>query len=253
MQEIVEIIGPTGSGKTAHLKALADHGPFVVETRHRVREHVFMLVKSISVWIFLQAKCRFLDSTLLFLRRLCVYHAALKTVESGARKSSDKRKGDKKLLREVHLVDEGIFHILLMHKFVSLKEQAAWDFFARQQICKLAGDKTIVVFALTVSHDRRRERLRIRNEIESERLRVANHGRGGTFGPLGVEFIRSLECEAAGRMKVVMLDNNGEGEHSIAANVAMIQTVLKTREEVLGPVGSPAGIKGVCSGKHGAL
>ncbi|MBB3188794.1 hypothetical protein [Halomonas cerina] len=250
-QGIVEIIGPTGAGKTAHLKALSNEAPFFIEARHRVRQHLFMLVRSTMAWVFLQLRFCFLDARLSLFKRICVYYAALKTVEEGDKKACEKGKSHEKVQHEVHLVDEGVFHVLLMHRFASLKEQAAWAFFSRQQICRLAKNESIVIFVLSVSRERRHERLRVRNEIESERLRVANHHKGGAFGPLGVEFIRSLECEAAGRVKVVVLDNNGED--SVAANVAMIQAMLMTQEEVLGPVGAPAAVEGAWKRKHGAL
>lgn len=180
---------------------------------------MFMLLKSIWVWVFLQLKFCFLDTRLYLLKRVSVYHAALKTLELG-----EKRHRPGLGQQGVYLVDEGIFHVLLMHRFASLKEQAAWSFFARNQICKLVEDRDAIVFVLSTDSGLRRERLKRRNEIESGRWRVANNQKGLAFGPLGVEFIRSVTCDADGPLKVVVVDNNSEG--GIESNVERIKAIL---------------------------
>lgn len=82
----------------------------------------------------------------------------------------------------------------------------------------------MIVFVLSVDQKVRDERLKRRNEIESERLRVVNNLQGLTLGPLGVEFIRSVTCDADGLLKVVVVDNNAEG--GIEVNVERIKESL---------------------------
>lgn len=215
----VEIIGPTGSGKTAHLKALSEDSRFSIGTRHRIRLHMFTLLKSTWVWVFLQLKFRFLDTRLFLLKRVSVYHAALRTLEIGEKRY---RRGP--VSQGVYLVDEGVFHVLLMHRFANLKEQSAWEFFARRQICRLVQDRDVIVFVLSVDHALRIERLKRRNEIASERLRVADNHKCLPFGPLGAEFIRCVNCDSRGHLKVEELDNNGED--AVKSNVDSIKTIL---------------------------
>lgn len=162
-----------------------------------------MLIKSIWVWLFLQVKFFFLDARLIMFKRMCVYHAALKTSLLGEKRLKSSR--NKKV---VHLVDEGVLHVLLMHGFASLKETVAWSYFSRRQLFQLVKEKDVIVFFLSVDRRLRRERLDRRNGIESERLRVANNLQGLVFGPLGIEFIHSLACDPVGLMEVMIVDNN---------------------------------------------
>ncbi|MBB3229562.1 hypothetical protein FHR97_000377 [Halomonas stenophila] len=195
---------------------MSEDSRFTIDTRHHIRQHVFILVKSIWVWLFLQIKFFLLDARLIMFKRVCVYHAALKTSSLG-----EKRVKRNQHLKMGHLVDEGALHVLLMHKFASLKEKAAWSYFSRKQLCQLVEDKNVIVFFLSVDEGLRRERLERRNEIESERLRVENNLRSLAFGPLGIEFIRSVTCDGDGRLKVVVVDNNAEG--GIESNVEGIR------------------------------
>lgn len=125
----VEIIGPSGSGKTAHLTALSKDSRFTIDTRHRVRQHAFMLLRSICVWLSLQLKFCLLDTRLIMFKRVCVYYAALKTSTLG-----EKRHRRNRCPQGAHLVDEGMLNVLLMHRFASLKEQVAWSFFHKKDL-----------------------------------------------------------------------------------------------------------------------
>lgn len=215
----VEIIGPTGAGKSTHLNALRGDARFSIRTRHRIRQHTFVLLRSAMVWVYLQLRFCFLDTRLFLLKRVCVYYAALKTLEHG-----DKKFRPGPVHQGVYLVDEGVFHVLLMHRFASLKEKAAWGYFARRQICNLVEDSDVIVFVLSVDPSLRSKRLKIRNEIESERLRVADNHEALPFGPLGAEFIHSVNCDSRGHLRVEELDNTGED--AIKSNVESIKTII---------------------------
>lgn len=220
MQNIyIEIIGPSGSGKSTHLKALNSDSRFTISNRHRVREHMLIFIVSIFEWLCLQLRFGFVDKRFVLLKRVSAYHAALKTWEMG-----ENSNGRGPVHHELHLVDEGVFHILLMHRFASLKEQDAWASFARKEICKLSEERSVIIFFLCVDREVRCDRLRLRGEVESEKFRVANNMSCLPFGPLGADFIFSLKCGGNGVMKVVMLDNNKEG--SIDTNIEVIKLTI---------------------------
>ena len=185
----IEVIGPTGSGKSTVINKIKEVLPDAcVERRDRARGNLINLFRSFLVWACAVVRYRFIDQNFQLLSRVMCFDAALS-------------QANRKAGVDLFCVDEGIFHIATQHGFGKKIVFDVWCELVKARLKGLSNDILPIIVVLSSSPDLRRQRLILR---DNRKDKISNRNKKSY--KLGHEFLTAHRL--AMNITVLEFDNN---------------------------------------------